>query len=52
MEVLAEIKALLKDYAEKNGRYEKLIALDKINLDNYKDSGTELMDILCLLMEH
>lgn len=48
MEVLAEIKVLLENYAETNGKYEKYTALEDFNSHSYKEPEMDLMSLLCL----
>lgn len=46
--VLAEIRALLENYAETNGKYEKLVTPEDVDWDDYKEPGTDLMGLLFL----
>lgn len=43
--IFAEIKVLLKNYAETTGKYEKFIAPADIDQDDYKEPGTDLMGL-------
>ncbi|KAL5349221.1 hypothetical protein ACLOAV_005509 [Pseudogymnoascus australis] len=46
--VLAEIKALLDDYVELNGKYEQFTTPEDVNWGDVKEPETDLMGLLCL----
>ena len=46
--VIAEIKVLLENYAETNGKYEKFVAPADVDRDDYREPGTDLMGLLFL----
>lgn len=46
--ILAEIKVLLESYADKNGKYERIVPPANPDLDDYQEPGTSLMGLLFL----
>lgn len=46
--ILAEIKTLFEDFAEANGKYEKIIKDSRVDWDDRSEPGNDMMSLLCI----